>query len=321
MSIRTYIKSLVILGLIFSVGCAAIKLEKERTAKQDKAVNKAIHNLEAEGFAGIKGKMKNFTLLFDCKFNDKDSEFLIESGVPFSTMDVETARGIGIISKAEIDRIPKQQSEDSSRMIENFAVNGFEYTDEEVSVVNMDLRRTSLGLNFLINNNSVIFFGYNVLLNNPFDEAESMHDSLLANDYICAPFCDSLGNVFNVASQDSLSNKVYVKCQINDLEQILKISTGSTFSIAYRESSEIQEEISNKTQESKRKVMLHMFTKYINIMQIGDSLFLENTKFALMDRPAKTGDGNIDGILGMDILAREKVILDFGNMKMYFMKK
>lgn len=328
---RINIQKILFLILAFiCVSCSFIKKDIERSKQIKSNILTAIKLLENQNFVGMKGRSSNNNLIFDGKINNISTSFTLDSGATSSYINYSYAKKLHLIdniSKKALSEIGTAfGSVNKGEMLEIpvFTISGLEFSNWPVHLVDSRFKKLTIGSDFLIFNNSVLFCKYGILMNSVDNEkADSLHAFLIKNDFATTSLVNPFGYEYTDDIPDFQNILFFIKTIIDGEEQLMLVDTGADFTTAFREhstylQSDIKRTNTRLVDASGKSKSLNI--TYIDSMMIQNFCFLKNNKLAIVDNNLTIGDAKVYGTLGLDLLAKKGAVLDFGNKIMYFLK-
>jgi hypothetical protein len=182
----------------------------------------------------------------------------------------------------------------------------------------------AIGADFLKYNNSVLFCSYGILMNSVDDQkADSLQTWLYQNNYGSTPFLDLHGNKIPKDITAFVNTSFLVRAEINGNQELLLVDTGACYTTNFKEHSTYLDQKIKKTNtylsdSSGKHKDFHIVQ--IDSLKINDTFFLKNERIGIVDTKLSMANQVIFGTLGMDLLSKKRVILDFGNFIMYYLK-
>ena len=326
------IKKILFLFLVFLVvSCSSFKKDFEETKKKKSNALTAIRLLENQNFAGLKCDTSDNQLITRGTINNNSVEFLLDSGASYSFINYSFAKKLRLIdnisksTSSEVQTAFSSVDKGEKIFIPTLEVQGFKYSNWPVHLIDSPIKKLTIGSDFLLFNNSVMFCKYGILMNSAGSEkADSIHTFLTKNNYANTPLLDYAGNKLPKDIPNFIGITLFIKATINGEEQLMLIDTGAAFTTAFQShninlQSGIQQTNLILKDASGKSKKLHV-TK-VDSLIINNVCLMKDKKLAIVDKDFRIGSSKIYGTIGMDLLVDKNVILDFGNKIMYFEKE
>ena len=323
-------KLLILFVIFFLVSCSSLKRDFEETKKNKSNALSAIRLLENQNFAGMKCETSNNQLVAKGTINSISVDFLLDSGASGSFINYSYAKKLKLIDnksksvESEVRTAFGSVDQGKKIFIPIFELQGFKFSNWPVHLINSPYKKLIIGSDFLLFNNSVLFCKYGILMNSGGSEkADSIHTFLISNNYASSPLLDYTGNEIPKNIPDFIDILLFIKTTINGEDQLMLIDTGAAFTTAFKShnihlQSCIQQTGSRLIDASGKSKRLNIAK--IDSMMVDDNYFMRDKKIAIVDKDFRVGGSKIYGTIGMDLLVKKDVILDFGNKIMYFKK-
>ncbi len=305
-------------------------------------VNSVLDELQNQGFTAYKCKFRRNKIWVDVKINNRNAEFLLDTGASFTFLNKKYVDDFNLKTKTSIKETDApiftffgELTGFERRLANQFKIAGFNFRPWPMIVHETDQEEGVLGVDFLHFGNAVIIPRFGLLLINiTHQAAQNMSDSLKELGY--AEFDLTLLKTKEEikwkekGKEYVLESGVFVvDIKFDSLKGNVIIDTGAPFTAIYR----------GYISKSGKKIHSHKNYQFEDAAgnityaagALFDTLWVNDYKLATDHYVVAAEDVKIwvatrgymlphIGVIGYDLLSRNNAIIDFGNRKLYLQR-
>ncbi|MFO7896250.1 MAG: retroviral-like aspartic protease family protein [Candidatus Cloacimonadales bacterium] len=321
-------KIVILVVILFVIGCSYNRQEAERSNLNKARTLQAIKLLESEGFLGFRCKMLDSKFVTEGSINDNPVKFLIDTGASFSFVNNSFAAKNNLLLNSKNSNLGEVKSAfgsieaDENIYIPKLEVSGLIYSNWPMHVLNVNRQILTLGSDFLFFNQAVLFCRYGIVMNSS-EKSSQLASFLEASDYDSSPILLGNGEPLEENIPDFQGITPYVTVNVNGEDKLMLIDTGATFSTVFKNHNIFHTQgvkttnwrLSGASGKSKQLNVTNL-----DSLKINDTFILKNERIAIVDQQMDKLNKKVYGTIGMDLLAKKNMILDYGNNKIYWSK-
>lgn len=320
-------------------------LQSQETTSLDiiiENVNTVLSDLQDQGFTAYKCEFHHYKIWVDVKINDKDANFLLDTGASFTFLNKKYVDDFNLRTRISFEDTDSliftffgKLTDFEHRLAHQFKIAGHSLRPWPIIVHDSELKHGVLGVDFLHFSNAVIIPRFGLLLINiSHQPAQYISEPLKASGYeeFDLTLLKTKDRIKWKAGKKEivLESGVFVtEISFDSIERNVIIDTGAPFTTVYRVN----------VSKTDKKVFRHKSFRFTdaagNITQAAgaffDTLFINEYVVATNHLLLVSDDFNLYcslgntilphiGVIGYDLLSKNNAIIDFGNRKLYLQK-